>query len=65
MEIKNSLCYNSGVIFFALNNFLFIWSWKTILGVDHTPPCCCGYRNKIVAVAVAVELQTATNFQFF
>ena len=35
----------------------------------HTPPCGCGYRNNIVAVAVAaavaVGAQTATNFQFF
>ena len=35
------------------------------MGQKHTPPCGCGYRNKIVAVAVAVEPQTATNFQFF
>ena len=29
----------------------------------HTPPCGCGYYHKVVAVAV--EPQTATNFQFF
>ena len=39
MEIENALHYSSGVIFFlALDNFLPVWSWKTIFGVDkHLP----------------------------
>ena len=40
---------------------------QTVFSTNHTPPCGCGYRNKIVAVvaavavaiAVAVEPQTA------
>ena len=62
------ICTNF-LLFFGSQILIPQYSTYPFHTLGHTPPCGCGYRNKIVAVAaavaVAVEPQTATNFQFF